>query len=746
MNRPRIAPQAAVLVAMLALQTLSAQPRAAPECEISFDSAVLDVCTGEVTVFTEVLGELATVQPASGELVVKFPAPATPEQQQALTGIGTVRAYFPWYAYLLDLDGEPPGELPPGALWMGGQVPLWKIDINLLRHLEAGSSESLRLLVETRDPGQGGDLTDLLLAFPSATLAFVMPHIEGGGDRVAVDIGAADAEAALALLAPLTMVANITALTPVAWFSSQGPWLHQSGTPGMTPLFDRGLFGCGESLGILDSGLDFGHCSFRDDGYGAPNLATCDQGALCPPIPAIHPGPMHRKLAAYYKWDAAADPLGDGVCGHGTRVASVALGNDLADLTQCPVPGSNGHSGGIGNTDGMAPGARLVFQQGGSGQGSYWSLGGNLEHAVSIAYTNFARVHSNSWGYPCNPCNPSCVLTYSSTSRQADERTWTHPDLVIVAAAGNLGVSCGDGNNVVRPANAKNAIAVGATERGTQADHIRSTSSRGPTEDRRTKPDLVAQGGNIVAASSNGDPFLPGCATCSSSGTSLAAPAVAGLAVLVRDYFRSGFHPSGRRTPADAWPVVPGALVKAVLVNAGRWVSGSGGGPGPNQNQGWGRVTLDDALYFEGDTRRLWVHSEGVGLVSGQADTFTLVVGASQPLKATLVWYDFPATVGANPHIVNQLRLEARPPGPVSLPWSQKLDNHGVPDPNPYQDVGALHPDLRNTVHQLQFAAPQPGVWTFSVFGVNVAMGGTQPYALVVSGDLPVLIFRSGFE
>jgi hypothetical protein len=47
----------------------------------------------------------------------------------------------------------------------------------------------------------------------------------------------------------------------------------------------------------------------------------------------------------------------------------------------------------------------------------------------------------------------------------------------------------------------------------------------------------------------------------------MATPVMAGNAVLVRQYFRRGFYPSGRPSAGDA--VRPsGALVKAMLLNS----------------------------------------------------------------------------------------------------------------------------------------------------------------------------------
>ncbi len=89
--------------------------------------------------------------------------------------------------------------------------------------------------------------------------------------------------------------------------------------------------------------------------------------------------------------------------------------------------------------------------------------------------------------------------------------------ILVVTSAGN------EGNNAWRhitaPSDARDVMAVGAMGRG---ELIASFSSVGPTVDGRTKPDLVALGTGVAT--------LPVFGTGIRSGTSFAAPLVAGLA------------------------------------------------------------------------------------------------------------------------------------------------------------------------------------------------------------------------
>jgi subtilisin family serine protease len=106
------------------------------------------------------------------------------------------------------------------------------------------------------------------------------------------------------------------------------------------------------------------------------------------------------------------------------------------------------------------------------------------------------------------------------------------------------------------------------------ADRIDDASSRGPRRgDGLIKPDVVAPGVNIVSAcAGTGDRGIP------QTGTSAAAPVVAGLAALLRQ-----LHPN--------WNV---GEIKAAIVNTAVPVSANGV-PYPISRQGAGRVRADAA-------------------------------------------------------------------------------------------------------------------------------------------------------
>ena len=115
------------------------------------------------------------------------------------------------------------------------------------------------------------------------------------------------------------------------------------------------------------------------------------------------------------------------------------------------------------------------------------------------AYNAGARTHTNSWGSSA----ASEQSKYNSETEDVDDRAnyfdryYSGRDgLTILFAAGNDGPNSG---TVSPPATAKNVISVGNHKNrySGSPDVMMSGSSRGPTEDGRIKPDLVAPGGYV---------------------------------------------------------------------------------------------------------------------------------------------------------------------------------------------------------------------------------------------------------
>src|SRR6185295_15462614 len=225
----------------------------------------------------------------------------------------------------------------------------------------------------------------------------------------------------------------------------------------------------------------------------------------------------------------------------------------------------------------------------------------DLNPVFQQTYDQGARIHTNSWG---DNENATVQNNYSAGSQDVDEFLWNHKDFVILFAAGNSGPGAA---SVGSPSTAKSVISVGATQRGTAANSMASFSSCGPTSDGRLKPELTVPGQSIISANADNNTASNNCNTLSLSGTSMATPGAAGFAALTRQYFADGFYPTGVANSGNAF-TPSGALVKTALINSG--INMTGTTAIPANCQGWGRVLLDDVMFFNGDARKLWVKDD----------------------------------------------------------------------------------------------------------------------------------------
>lgn len=376
---------------------------------------------------------------------------------------------------------------------------------------------------------------------------------------------------------------------------------------------------------------------------------------------------------------------------HGTHVAGAAVG-----------AGSPAN-----NLQGHAYDAGLVF----SIEPAF--TGTDLTSVLELQASQSARVHTNSWG-------DDDTDEYTGLARAVDAFMHDHEDNLVVFAATN-------GPTLASPENAKNCVSVVESQDTPNQDAAMCAgqpTASGLTSDGRLKPDVFAPGCGTLSAWA-----FTTCGTTSLSGTSMAAPAVAGIATLMRQYFVEGFYPSGAPDPGDA--LVPsGALLKACTVNSATGMGGIADLPGGASSfVGWGRVLADDALYFAGDARRLIVHDRrhAQGLETGSVAEFEFdALGNAEHLKITLAWSDAPGAPGAQLAWVNNLDLEVIAPSAVTYLGNNFMGGDSVP--------GGAH-DPKNNLEQVHIAGAELGTWTVRVHGTNIPEG-PQGFALVITGDV----------
>lgn len=651
---------------------------------------------------------------APGLMLVKFAGPVTPAQLAALQATAKVYTYLPYDTFLVRPNaGQPAGFAAQPAIaaaWTGAYLPEHKIARNALDAASLAGDAGHTVMVSVLPDA---DLKQVVAAAQATGATVVGAEPGARFSRVRLRVAGGALASAAEQLAAIADVFYIDIEGRRELLNDTTIWVGQSGLDaGMTtPVFDHGIHGEGQVVGYIDTGIDPDMCYFRDTARGLPPTNACNNGTLIDAAQRKVLGVDFLTATectggiANTEWDTQ---------GHGSHVGGTIAGDNFAN----PI----GHDAG----DGMAPGAKLVVQDAGFRTDPCGDLPGigcpvvDLTPIFEQAYTQGARIHTNSWGdrEDSNPQN-----TYTAACQDVDDFMFTHPDMLILFAAGNSGPGTG---SVGSPSTAKNGISVGATLRAASANSMASFSSCGPTADGRIKPDLTMPGSNIVSARNDTNAASNNCATTTMSGTSMASPAAAGMAALVRQYYTDGNYPTGAPVVANKFTPT-GALVKATMLNSTKTMTGTGTGPVPNNCQGWGRVLLDDALFFTGDARKLLAFDDA-GFPqggAGQVKTFTVTVAAGQALRTTLAWTDFPSTPAASANLNNDLDLV------VSGPSGTFLGNVFSGSQSTTGGVA----DRKNNVEQVTLLAPAAGTYTVTVRAFNVP-SSAQTFSLVISGGV----------
>ncbi len=271
--------------------------------------------------------------------------------------------------------------------------------------------------------------------------------------------------------------------------------------------------GQGVKIGIIDSGIDAGHPFFDPTGYAMPAGFPKGQERFTTAkvIVARVFAPKSATAAS------ARVAFSDDDSSHGTHVAGIAAGN--ADTP----------AGGGRRVSGVAPRAYLgnykVFVETDSGL-SPNANSPAIVAAIEAAVADGMDVINFSGGEP--EIEPSRDIVARALDAAAAA------GVVSVVAAGNDYNDFGAGS-VSSPANAEGAIAVAAVEIGgspTTRTHAEFSSVGPTTISLRLKPDVAAPGVNVLSS-------VPGGGWSEFSGTSMAAPHIAGSAALLRQR-----HPS----------------------------------------------------------------------------------------------------------------------------------------------------------------------------------------------------------
>ncbi len=309
---------------------------------------------------------------------------------------------------------------------------------------------------------------------------------------------------------------------------------------------------------------------------------------------------------------------------------------------------------------------------------------------------------------------------YSATSAYFDNIVYHAPYFTCVRAAGNINAPTGT-HQLSIAATGKNTLVVGSiaplTNYTSPTDVVRaSLSSKGPTDDGRIKPDIVANGWRVaVISSANDNDFITG--GTGASGTSYSAPQVAGAVLLLQQHYNN-LNANFMR----------GATVKGLMLHT---ANEAGLYDGPDITFGWGLLNVERAATVINNNGGKSAILED-SLLAGTTFSRDVVASGTESLVATICWADTAGTPENNNNIatiklVNDLDLRLSDASNVYFPW--KLDSTNYDNP-------ALKGDnIRDNVEKIEIKNPVAGqTYTLTVSHKNTLHKNGQHFSVIISG------------
>lgn len=377
------------------------------------------------------------------------------------------------------------------------------------------------------------------------------------------------------------------------------------------------------------------------------------------------------------------------------------------------VMGTVVSSGFVVDAKGMAPQAKgIAFD---------W---GNDDAEIAVAAANGMLLSNHSYGFGAEDIPDAWFGAYLSFARTQDEIMFNAPYYLQVISAGNDGndnSSNGDPldgqiayDKLSGMKTAKNNIIV-ANARDPEIDPTdgslisierNSSSSEGPTDDLRIKPELTGNGTGLFSSYHNADDSYN-----TLSGTSMSAPNVTGSLLLLQQHYNN----------------VNGKFMRAAtLKGLALHTADDAGLVGPDAQFGWGLMNTKKAaetISVEG------LESLIIEETINQGETLTYVVKSDEvnPLLASISWTDAPGevTTGSNNTsavLVNDLDIRITKNSDTFEPWKLTAVNANTKGDNvvdPYERV-----DVENAT----------GEYTITITHKGTLNQTKQDFSLVVTG------------
>lgn len=344
---------------------------------------------------------------------------------------------------------------------------------------------------------------------------------------------------------------------------------------------------------------------------------------------------------------------------------------------------------------------------------------------------NGMLISNHSYGLTPSSIPESFFGAYISITSNLDDLVFNTPYYLPVFAAGNsrnVSFSQGgpfnpdkNGFDLISGKNlAKNILSVANVLEvnnyiGPSSVSIYESSSWGPTDDGRIKPDIAAKGTNTFSSTSNDDDTYS-----SFTGTSMATPSVsASIGLLHQHHNNLNNH------------FLNAASMRALVIHTARE---AGEAPGPDYKFGWGLMDTAAAANVITNQDFTSIIEENT-LNNEETYTFTVnAINADTPLVVTIAWtdpagaiQDTSAADDTTPRLVNDLDLKIIAPDALTeiLPWALDVSNPELAATKSGNSVDNVEKiEIDNAV----------GEYTIEVSHKGVLENSAQDYSIIVSG------------
>lgn len=399
----------------------------------------------------------------------------------------------------------------------------------------------------------------------------------------------------------------------------------------------------------------------------------------------------------------------------GTNRYSVGDGTSAMHYHAAHVTGTIIASGVSANAKGMAPYAKAV--------GYDWN--NDLSEATSAAASG-NLISNHSYGIDASQIASTQYAYYfggyTTESKNWDNMLFNAPYYLSVIAAGNDGQANYNkvplnGNSgydkLTGTSTSKNALIVANARDANVSSNgdlisvvIEPTSSQGPTDDYRIKPDIAGNGYNVYSTYNTSDTSYGNL-----TGTSMASPNVAGTLLLLQQHYNN----------------VNSSFMRAATLKGLAMHTADDAGPtGPDAVWGWGLLNAKRAaetISQNGDKSLI----QETSISNGQTLQFTVNSDNINKLIASISWTDRPGTastaVNSNtPVLVNDLDLRITKGSTTYFPWKLTgVTTNGQGDNivDPYERVDV---------------SGASGTYTITITHKGTLTGGSQNFSLIVTG------------